>query len=687
MNLVERSHKKKLIIVILISIILASLSGIISFFNFPNSLENMAEDGLYHRPDVIPDNIKIIAIDEETLDILGPYSNWNRGYFADLISVLNSSLDTAPSVIGIDVVFSGTDNSKEDERLAEVCSRYDNVVMASTIAIDNKLHQDLDNTYYNIQYVSGEGKPYEALANVVDYGFTNAIYDGDGLVRKAYTRWELELNGESIVYDSFAYKIASKVGKLKKYPLQVEIDMVGKPGEFETISMSDVLDGTVPTGYFDDCIVLVGAYEEGLMDSYRVPTDYSKQMYGVEMQANYVYGFLNDNIMYSANKTLQFVVVFIIILIFSIVALNYKLKLALISTVVIIPAYIFTVAVVFGATSYKFNILAVPIGVIVAFLIAVLLKYIDMQVNRMYEMRDMLFSMAEAMAETIEGRTPYNANHTKNVAKRCMELVDFINYQHKLNRTDISFTEDDKRQLYLAAMLHDVGKMDIPLRIMDKATKLGNREIEVRARLENISLRIENDALNRRITREEADYRLNKIKEFVNDLSAFNCGRPLKESEWLLVDEIANSKYIGPDSIEIPYLTDDEIDDLHIKAGTLSEKERETMQSHVVYTDKILSHIKFGEYFKNVREMAANHHELLNGKGYPKGIGDNEIDTMTRILTIMDIYDSLIADDRPYKKPKSVQEAFEILAEEAAAGKIDKELLEFAKELYLVEEN
>ena len=88
---------------------------------------------------------------------------------------------------------------------------------------------------------------------------------------------------------------------------------------------------------------------------------------------------------------------FIIILIFSIVALNYKLKLALISTVVIIPAYIFTVAVVFGATSYKFNILAVPIGVIVAFLIAVLIKYIDMQVNRMYEMRDMLFSMAEAI--------------------------------------------------------------------------------------------------------------------------------------------------------------------------------------------------------------------------------------------------------------------------------------------------
>ena len=77
--------------------------------------------------------------------------------------------------------------------------------------------------------------------------------------------------------------------------------------------------------------------------------------------------------------------------------------------------------------------------------------------------------------------------------------------------------------------------------------------------------------------------------------------------------------------------------------------------------------------------------ELINGKGYPNGIRNDEIDIMTRILTIMDIYDSLIADDRPYKKPKSVKVAFEILDEEADAGKIDKELLQIAKELYLNE--
>ena len=42
-------------------------------------------------------------------------------------------------------------------------------------------------------------------------------------------------------------------------------------------------------------------------------------------------------------------------------------------------------------------------------------------------------------------------------------MLDFINQKNKEKQTELYFTEDDKRQLYLAAMLHDVGKMDIPL--------------------------------------------------------------------------------------------------------------------------------------------------------------------------------------------------------------------------------
>jgi len=687
MDIGKNYKKKKCIITVLISLIAAILAGTMSIFDFPQRLEYMAEDALYQNAGVIPDDIKIVAIDEETLHKLGPYSDWDRGYFADVISILNADTEHAPTVIGIDVLFSGTNGSQEDERLADVCSQYDNIVVASTVTFDNRLYQDADGTYYTTQYISGEGKPYEELARVVEYGFTNAIFDTDGLVRRTYTQLEYEYGGERSVYDSFAYKIASKVSNIGEYSPMVEIAYVGNPGEFETISMTDVLERNVPVGYFDGCIVLIGAYEEGMMDSYRVPVDYSKEMYGVEMQGNYVYALLNDNIIYSANDILQFVIICILVFAVAFFVLKNKLRTAIIGTVSVIPIYIFAAYIIYSFSSYKINLLAVPCGVLFAFLTGILMRYMEMQRRRMYEMRDMLFSMAEAMAETIEGRTPYNANHTKNVAKRCLELMDYINLQHKKKKTELYFTEDDKQQLYLAAMLHDVGKMDIPLEIMDKPTKLGNREKDVRTRLEIISLKIEKDVLSGVISEEEADEKLTKIQSFTDSLGGFNCGRPLKEHEWQMIDEIAESVYTDKNGNQMPYLAEEEIDDLHIKAGTLSEKERGVMQSHVTYTDKILSHIKFGEHFNMVRAMAANHHELLNGKGYPKGIGEEQLDTMTRILTIMDIYDSLIADDRPYKKPKTVEVAFEILDEEAEAGKVDKELLQFAKELYLFNDN
>uniref|UniRef100_UPI004055C34C CHASE2 domain-containing protein n=1 Tax=Acetatifactor sp. TaxID=1872090 RepID=UPI004055C34C len=668
----------------LLSMGIAIIVGLASSNGFLQSIENMVEDSMYQRAGTIPNNIKIIAIDEETLLRLGPYSDWDRSYFAELIDILNASEETAPKIIGMDIVFSGSNGAEGDELLAEVAQRYENLVLASSLTVDSYIYKDNGN-YYTAQYVSGEGKPYDELAAVADYGFTNAIFDEDGFVRRTYTRITSEHDEERKVYDSFAYIIASKLGVSEDYAPQVEIAFTSKPGEFETISMADVLDGRVPADYFKDCIVLMGAYEEGMMDSYRVPVDYSKEMYGVELQANYIHAFLNDRIIYDINSYLQFSITVAIVALYAYYAFSARMRNTLIGMFTVGIAYILIAMGIFQISWYKMNLLAVPMGAMLAFLVSVLYKHFEMQKKRVVEMRDTLFSMAEAMAEAIEGRTPYNANHTKNVAKRCVEMLDFINQKHREKKTELHFSKADKQQLYLAAMLHDVGKMDVPLGVMDKPTKLGSREKELRDRLEMIGLRIENDALNGYITREVADAQIAKINTFTESLGAFNCGRPLKEDEWAIVNEISESIYIAKDGGTIPYLTKEEIEDLHIKAGTLSDNERSIMQSHVVYTDKILSHMQFGEQFKDVRAMASNHHELLNGKGYPKGIREEEIDIMTRILTIMDIYDSLIADDRPYKKPKSVKVAFEILDEEAEAGKVDKELLQFAKELYLKE--
>jgi len=686
MNQIKDGKKIKITTITVVALLISLLSGFMAVKKFPERLEYMVSDYLYQDPGIIPDNIKIIAIDEETLGKLGPYSNWDRSYFAKLVEKLNADSEKAPRVIGIDVVFSGTDYSEEDSLLVEACKLSDNIVLASTLNFDTKLHKKND-TYYLEQFVSSEGRPYDALSKVADYGFTNAIFDDDGVIRSFYTKLMYsDMDTEQIkIYESFAYKIASRIDRIKACPSEVEVAFVGKPGDFETISMADVVEGKIPEGYFEDCIVLVGAYEEGARDSYRVSIDPAEEMFGVELQANYIYGLLNERIVYPLDGVWQFVLTFAVVFCVAWCILKFKLRFAVLLTCIAPVIYVIAACALFKWRYHTLNILAVPLGIVLAFLSSALLRYITMQKSRMLEMQSMLFSMAEAMAEAIEGRTPYNANHTKNVALRCVEMLDYINSQHKLKKTELHFTKEDKLQLYLAAMLHDVGKMDVPLEIMDKPTKLGEREASLKSRLEIIKLRIENDVLSGHFNKEDAEKKLDTIDLFVKSLPAFNCGRPLNEAEWALVDEMADSIYEGRDGTQIPYLSEEEKADLHIKAGTLSDKERNIMQSHVTYTDKILSHIQFGEHFDKVRSMASNHHELLNGRGYPAGINADELDVMTRILTIMDIYDSLIADDRPYKKAKPIPVAFNILDEEAEAGKIDKELLQYAKELYFKE--
>lgn len=676
----------KKLLYILPNILLTLFAFLITLARFPKEPEILAEDALFQHPSAIPTDIKIIAIDEATLAKLGPYSQWDRSYFAELIEILNSDPDAKPALIGMDIIFSGENGSDGEKRLAEAVKNSVDVVLASKLETETKaVKNESINSYEIISSVSGEVTAYSALSEVCDSGFTNIILDEDSYVRRIYTYID---DGEN-TYKSFACKVAEKItgGELSALPETAEIQYTGKPGDFETISMASVLDKTVPAGYFADSIVLIGAHEEGMLDSYKVPVDKASQMYGVECQANALYAILNGKFILSLPIWAEALIAAAITAVFGIIARGRRLRTCIAALIGILAAYPLFSVCLYSATGLRLSVLFVPIGVIVTFLVFLLLRYVEVQKKRADDMQKMLFSMADSMAEAIEGRTPYNANHTKNVAKRCIELLDHINLMHKQKKTKLHFTKKDRNQLYLAAMLHDIGKMDVPLEVMDKPTKLGDNEERLRSRLEIIKLKLENDALKGAVAADTAKQKTAEIDSFIDKLGLYNCGKPLGDEDKAFIDRMCSAVYISPDNEEIRYITKEEADDLHIKAGTLSDGERSIMQSHAVYTDKILEHMHFGKDFSDVRKIAANHHELLNAKGYPKGLGAENLDILTRILTVMDIYDSLIADDRPYKKAKPVKAAFSILDEEADAGKIDRDIVEIAKDIWLEKEN
>jgi len=94
------------------------------------------------------------------------------------------------------------------------------------------------------------------------------------------------------------------------------------------------------------------------------------------------------------------------------------------------------------------------------------------------------------------------------------------------------------------------------------------------------------------------------------------------------------------------------------KPGKLDDGEFAAIKMHPVYSHRILTNI---EPFESIAVVARDHHERLDGKGYPNGISGDEIGLETRIVTVADIFDALTAD-RPYREAMPLAKALGIMS-------------------------
>jgi len=108
------------------------------------------------------------------------------------------------------------------------------------------------------------------------------------------------------------------------------------------------------------------------------------------------------------------------------------------------------------------------------------------------------------------------------------------------------------------------------------------------------------------------------------------------------------------------------------KPGALTASEMSIIQSHPFYTRKALEIISG---FKDIANWAANHHEKLNGSGYPYGLDQNQLDYQSRLLGCIDIYQAL-TEDRPYRKAMQHTTAIRIMRDMAAHDLIDESIVE-----------
>jgi hypothetical protein len=153
------------------------------------------------------------------------------------------------------------------------------------------------------------------------------------------------------------------------------------------------------------------------------------------------------------------------------------------------------------------------------------------------------------------------------------------------------------------------------------------------------------------------------------DKKGFIIGFLPDETEALLKEAFEEQYQDGEECI--PFFTEEEKNDLLIKKGTLNKREREIMESHVEVTEKILSKVRFNATYKKAAQFAVEHHECLNGTGYPQKLSGEVLELESRILAVADICDALLATDRAYKKPMPKEKAFAIMHDMANEGKID----------------
>ena len=180
---------------------------------------------------------------------------------------------------------------------------------------------------------------------------------------------------------------------------------------------------------------------------------------------------------------------------------------------------------------------------------------------------------------------------------------------------------------------------------------------------------------------EELDAKTRKIKVRMNEIRSFlnRCNEPyesLSDRDIERLTAIANMTFVNDEGQLEPYLTADELENLSIRCGSITEGEREIMKDHAYITLKMLEKIPFTRNLKNIPIIAASHHEFINGQGYPLGLKGEEIPFEARLMAVTDIAEALTADDRPYKKSIPLAEVYKILRSMASKEQLDDDLVE-----------
>jgi len=312
--------------------------------------------------------------------------------------------------------------------------------------------------------------------------------------------------------------------------------------------------------------------------------------------------------------------------------------------------------------------------------------------RRLIEQLEELFEAFIQLINTaIDDKSPYTGGHCARVPALTMMLAEAVNRTTQGPLKDFVMTDKDRHELKIAGLLHDCGKITTPVHVVDKATKLHTlfdrihlidtrfevlkRDSEI-AMLQAIAAAGSNSgkAESVRRTHQAQIAQLELDREFLHHC---NVGvEAMSATDQQRVRAIANYQWCDITGMVGNFLSADEVENLTIRAGTLTAAEREIINHHIVVTIKMLESLPWPRHLTHVPEYAGGHHERMDGKGYPRGLTREQMSVQARVMGIADIFEALTAKDRPYKEGKTLTESLTILGNFKLNGHVDPDLFD-----------
>ena len=291
----------------------------------------------------------------------------------------------------------------------------------------------------------------------------------------------------------------------------------------------------------------------------------------------------------------------------------------------------------------------------------------------------------------IDEKSPNTGRHCQHVPELTMMLAEAVHETRAGPLASFKMTARDRRELRVAGLLHDCGKITTPVHVVEKSTKLQtifDRIHQVDTRFEVLKRDAEIRALKEKLAAggdaartAEIENRLQQeLARFDDDrkfLRVANIGgEGMKPEDQQRVQDIAHYRWIGVNGEEQDFLDPDEVTNLTIRAGTLTQEERQIINNHISVTIRMLESLPWPKHLQRVPEYAGGHHEKMDGTGYPRGLRADQMSVQARMMAIADIFEALTAKDRPYKTGKTLSESLRILGGFRLRNHIDPDLFD-----------